>query len=107
MFVVASVSFRPLYLMIILAHDRKRIIHTSVTEHSTAVWLSQQVIEACPWETAPSFLLCDRDTSYGSVFSKRVAAMGITEVVTAPPSPWHHTYAERAIGWIRREDQSG
>jgi putative transposase len=61
------------------------------------------VIEAFPWDTAPSFLLRDRDASYGSVFSKRVAAMGMTEVVTAPRSPWQNAYVEPVIGSIRRE----
>ena len=74
-----------------------------VTRHPTAAWLSQQVIEAFPWETAPRFLLRDRDASYGSVFSNRVAAMGITEVATAPRSPWQNPYVERVIGSIRRE----
>jgi len=69
----------------------------------TAAWLSQQVIEAFPWDTAPSFLLRDRDASYGSVFSKRVAAMGITEVVTAPRFPWQNAYVERVIDSVRRE----
>ena len=74
-----------------------------VTQHPTAAWLAQQIIEAFPWETAPSFLLRDRDAAFGSVFSKRVAAMGITEVVTAPRSPWQNAYVERVIGSIRRE----
>src|ERR1700674_909836 len=65
MFVTVSVSFRLLYVMIILAHDRRKIVRFDVTEHPTAAWLSQQVIEAFPWETAPDFLLRDRDTSYG------------------------------------------
>jgi transposase InsO family protein len=82
---------------------RRRIVRFDVTQHPTAAWLSQQVIEAFPWETAPSFLLRDRDASYGSVFSKRVAAMGITEVVTASRSPWQNAYVERVIGSIRRE----
>src|ERR1700674_2513866 len=56
-----------------------------------------------PWETAPGFLLRDRDASYGSVFTRRVAAMGITEVVTALRSPWQNAYVERVIGSIRRE----
>jgi hypothetical protein len=68
MFVVASVSFRLLYVMIILAHDRRRIIHTAVTEHPTAAWLSRQVTEAFPWDTAPRYLLRDRDASYGQHF---------------------------------------
>ena len=103
MFVAVSASFRLLYVMIILAHDRRRIVRFDVTQHPTAAWLAQQVIEAFPWETAPSFLLRDRDSSYGSVFSKRVAAMGITEVATAPRSPWQNPYVERVIGSIRRE----
>jgi hypothetical protein len=78
-------------------------VRFDVTRHPTAAWLSQQVIEAFPWETAPSFLLRDRDASYGAVFSKRVATMGITEVVTAPRSPWQNAYIERVISSIRRE----
>ena len=70
--------------MIILAHDRRRIIHTAVTELPTAAWLSRQVTEAFPCDTAPHYLLRDCDASHGQHFGKRVAAMGITEVITAP-----------------------
>src|ERR1700687_623915 len=101
-FVAVSASFRLLYVMIILAHGRRKIVRFDVTQHPTTAWLAQ-AIEAFPWETAPRFLLRDRDTSYGSVFSKRVAAMGITEVVTTPRSPWQNAYVERVIGSIRRE----
>src|ERR1700676_2942724 len=103
MFVVASVSFRLLYVMIIVGHDRRKIIRAAVTEHPTAAWLSRQVIEAFPWNTAPRYLLRDRDASYGSEFCNRVKAMGITQVVTAPRSPWQNPYVERVIGSIRRE----
>jgi putative transposase len=98
LFVVASASFRLLHVMIILAHDRGRIIHTAVTEHPTAPWLSRQVTEAFPWDTAPRYLLRDRCASYGSEFCKRVDAMGIIEVITTPRSPWQNAYVERAIG---------
>ena len=74
-----------------------------VIEHPTAGWLSRQVTEAFPWDTAPRLLLRDRDASYGSIFRKRVEAMGITEIVTAPRSPWQNAYVERVIGSIRRE----
>jgi transposase InsO family protein len=103
MFVVASASFRLLYVMIILAHDRRRIVHAAVTEHPTAAWLSRQVTEAFPWDSAPRYLLRDRDASYGADCCWRVEAMGITEVVTAPCSPWQNAYVERLIGSIRRE----
>ena len=65
--------------MIILAHDRRRIIHTAVTEHPTAAWLSRQVTEAFPWDAAPRYLLRDRDASYGQHFRRRIDVMGITE----------------------------
>src|SRR3984893_12712035 len=77
MFVVASASFQLLYVMIILAHDRRKIVRTAVTEHPTAVWLSRQITEAFPWDTAPLYLLRDRDASYGSYFCNRVEAMGV------------------------------
>jgi hypothetical protein len=103
MFVVASISLRLLYVMIILGHDRRKIIRAAVTEHPTAAWLSRQVTEAFPWDTAPSYLLRDRNASFGSEFCNRVEAMGIKEVVTAPRSPWQNPYVERVIGSIRRE----
>jgi transposase InsO family protein len=78
-------------------------MHLNVTQHPTAGWLSRQITEAFPWDTAPRYLLRDRDASYGSDFRCRVEAMGITEVVTAPRSPWQNAYVERVIGSIRRE----
>jgi putative transposase len=87
----------------ILAHDRRKIVRFDVTPYPTAVWLSRQVTEAFPWDTAPHYLLRDRDASYGSYFRSRVRAMGITEVITAPRSPWRNAYVERVIGSIRHE----
>ena len=69
MFVVASASFRLLYVMIILAHDRRTIVSAAVTERPTAAWLSRQAIEAFPWDTPPRYLLRDRDASYGWSFA--------------------------------------
>jgi len=103
MFVVASASFRLLYVMIILAHDRRKIVRFDVTRTPTAGWLARQVTEAFPWDTAPRYLLRDPDSSYGQDFRKQVDAMGITEVVSAARSPWQNAYVERVIGSIRRE----
>ena len=103
MFVVASASFRLLYVMIILAHDRRKIVRFDVTWNPTASWLSRQVTEAFPWDTAPRYLLRDRDASYGAEFRRRVDTMGIREVVTAAHSPWQNAYVERLIGSLRRE----
>jgi len=103
MLVVVSGAFRLLYVVIVLGHARRQIIHFAVTRHPTQDWLSQQITEAFSWDTAPRYLLRDRDASYGPRFRRRVEAMGIDEVVTAPRSPWQNPYAERVIGSIRRE----
>jgi len=103
MFVVATAAFRFLYAIVVLGHDRRKIIHFDITAHPTQAWLSRQMTEAFPWDTAPRYLLRDRDASYGQGFRDRVQAMGIKEVVTAPRSPWQNAYVERIIGSIRRE----
>jgi transposase InsO family protein len=103
MFVVATATFRLLYALIVLSLDRRRVVHFEVTSNPTQYWLAGQVTEAFPWDAAPRYLLRDRDKSYGPAFRHRVRAMGITEVITAPRSPWQNPYAERLIGSIRRE----
>jgi putative transposase len=74
-----------------------------VTEHPTAHWTAQQIVDAFPDESAPSYLLRDRDRVYGEQFRRRVQGMGIEEVLTAPQSPWQNPFAERLIGSVRRE----
>ena len=86
-----------------LSHHRRRILHLNITAHPTAEWAAQQVVEAFPDDTAPRWLHRDRDRIYGAVFQRRVAGMGIAEVVSAPASPWQNPYVERVIGSIRRE----
>ena len=103
MFVVVTATFRLLYALIVLGHDRRKVIHFDVTENPTQDWLARQMTEAFPWDTAPRYLLRDRDASYGQTFRDRVEAMGIEEVVTAPRSPWQNPFVERIIGSIRRE----
>ena len=74
-----------------------------VTAHPTADWAAQQIREAFPWDTAPRYLIRDRDGAYGQSFHSTAMAMGVEEVVTAPRSPWQNPYAERLIGSVRRE----
>ena len=78
-------------------------MHFNITEHPTAEWTAQQVADAFPDDTAPKWLHRDRDGVYGEGFRRRVAGMGIAEVVSAPASPWQNPYAERVTGSIRRE----
>ena len=102
-FVVPTATFRVLFVFVILAHERRRIVHFNITEHPTAKWTAQQIVEAFPWDTAPRYLLRDRDSIYSAAFQERVGHMGIEEVKTAPRSPWQSPYVERLIGSIRRD----
>ncbi len=101
--VVPTAGFRLLYVFIILHHDRRRIVHFGITQNPTAIWIAQQITEAFPWETAPRYLIRDRDGAYGRAVRGRLVAMGIKEVLIAPRSPWQSPYVERIIGSIRRE----
>jgi Integrase core domain len=103
MFIVATATFRILYTLIVLDHVRRKIIHFGVTKNPTQVWLSHQIAEAFPWDTAPRYLLRNRDASYGPVLRSRVKGMGVEEVVIAPRSPWQNPFVEHVVGSIRRE----
>jgi putative transposase len=102
-FVVPTVTYKVLFVLVILAHERRQVIHCNVTEHPTAEWTAQQVVDAFPWDKAPRYLLRDRDGIYGTSFRQRVRHMGIEEILIAPRSPWQNPYVERLIGSIRRE----
>jgi transposase InsO family protein len=102
-FTVPTIRFQVLYVFLVLAHDRRRILHFNVTAHPTAEWTAQQLIQAFPWDSAPCYLLRDRDGIFGETFVQQVKAMGIREVLSAPRSPWQRAFVERVIGSIRRE----
>jgi len=102
-FTVPTATFRVLFVLIVLAHDRRRIVHFNVTDHPTAEWTGQQMVEAFCDGKLPRYLMRDRDGVYGLAFRDRVKALDIEEVVIAPHSPWQNPYAERVIGTLRRE----
>jgi putative transposase len=101
-FVVPTATYRLLFVLVILAHERRRVVHVAITDPPTAAWTAQQLREAFPWNDAPRYLLRDRDAAFHA-WATTATAMEIEEVVTAPRSPWQNAYAERLIGSIRRE----
>ena len=102
-FLVPTLTFRLLFVFVVLRHERRELLHINVTDHPTAVWTAQQIIEAFPDDSAPRFLLRDRDTIYGEEFARRIKRMGIHEVRIAPRAPWQNHFVERVIGSLRRE----
>ena len=99
----AHYSLSVLYVFLVLAHERRRILHFAVTAHPTAEWTAHQLREAFPWETAPRYLMRDRDRIFGYQFVDQLKAMGIHQVLSAPRSPWQRAYIDRFISSIRRE----
>jgi putative transposase len=101
-FVVPTVTYRLLFVLVILAHRRRDVVHFAVTEHQTALWTAQQLREVFPEDAAPRYLIHDRDRAFAAL-ATTASGMGIQELRTAPRSPRQNAYVERLIGSIRRE----
>jgi len=102
-FTVPTITMKVLFVFIVLEHHRRQVLHFNVTEHPTAAWTSQQIVESFADRDAPRYLIRDRDRIYGDDVRLRISSMGIQEVLTAPQSPWQNPYVERLIGSIRRD----
>jgi len=87
-----TIGFQVLYVFLVLAHDRRRILHVDVTDHPTAAWTAQQLREAFPWDTAPRYLLRDRDAIFGRDFVEQVAALGMSKVLSTYGAPWQRVH---------------
>jgi putative transposase len=102
-FTVPTIRFQVVYVFLVLAHQRRRVVHFNATAHPTAEWTAQQLREAFPFDQIPRYLLRDRDKIFGDDFRRQVADMKIQELLSTPRSPWQRAYVERLIGSIRRE----
>lgn len=102
-FTVPTATFGVLLGFLVLAHDRRRVLHFNVTANPSAEWTPRQLVQAFPEERAPRFLVRDRDGTYGDRVRRTLEVLGIEEVVTAARSPWQNAFAERLIGSLRRE----
>jgi transposase InsO family protein len=100
---VSTLTGRVLFVFVLISHNRRRIVHVNCTERPTSTWTAQQLVEAFPEDTTPRYLLRDRDSIYDDTVRRRIASLGITDVVSSPHSPWQSPYVERVIGSIRRE----
>jgi putative transposase len=72
---VPTVQLRVLYVLVVLAHDRRRVLYFNVTEHPTAVWAAQQIVVAFPDDSAPKYMVRDRDGIYGEHFRKSTVSI--------------------------------
>ncbi len=103
LYVVPTLAFERLFAFLIMGHGRRQLLWFAVTRHPTAEWLAQQIVEAFPWDKAPTYLVRDNDGAYGQAFLTRVRTMGIRDRPISPRSPWQNPYVERLIGTLRRD----
>src|SRR5213078_4497531 len=103
LFVVPTIGFIQLYVLVIVQLARRELVSINVTAHPTAEWIAQQITEAFPWNEVPRYLIRDRDRVYGTVVTRRLRAMGIRDKPISAGSPWQNGFAERLIGTLRRE----
>ena len=102
-FTVPTATFRVLYCFFVISHGRRRILHFNATEHPNSQWIVQQLREAFPEETAPHYLILDRDGKFGNDVTEVIKYMGSKPIRTAYRSPWQNGVAERWVGSCRRE----
>jgi transposase InsO family protein len=103
LFTVPTLTFKTLYVLVFIAHDRRELVHVNVTANPTAAWVWRQVIEATPWGHTPRHLLHDRDAVYGRDFRRRARRIGIDAISTPIRAPRANAGIERLIGTLRRE----
>ncbi|MGH9548295.1 MAG: integrase core domain-containing protein [Terriglobales bacterium] len=101
--VVPTLTFDSLFAFLVVGHGRRQLLWFAVTRQPTAEWLAQQIVEAFPWDAAPTYLVRDNDGAYGQTFTSRLRAMGIRDRPISPRSPWQNPYVERLIGTLRRD----
>ena len=102
-FTVPTIRLQVLFVFLAIEHRRREVLHFNVTDHPTSAWVAQQIVEAFADREAPKYLIRDRDGVYGNEVRRRLGSLGVSEVLTAPQSPWQNAYVERLIGSIRRE----
>ena len=100
---VPTLTFRTLYVLVVVSHARRELLHPNVTTSPTAAWVWRQLIAATPWVRAPRYLVRDRDAVYGREFVPRARGLGVETVLTPVRAPRANAVAERLVGTLRRE----
>jgi hypothetical protein len=77
--VVPTLTFECLFAFLVVGHGRRQLLWFAVTRYPTAEWLAQQIVEAFPCDTAPTYLVRNNDGAYGQAFTRRVRTMGIRD----------------------------
>ena len=102
-FTVPTLRFGLLSCFFVIGHDRRRILHWNVTRHPTTAWVSQQLREAFPYDSAPRHLIFDREHIFQGEVLETAESLGVSPIRIAIRSPWQNGVAERFVGSCRRD----
>jgi transposase InsO family protein len=102
-FTVPTLTFGILYCFFVIAHDRRRILHFNSTRHPSSAWVTQQLREAFPYDSAPKYLIFDRGANFNQEVIDTVKSFGVQPKRTSFQSPWQNGVAERWVGSCRRD----
>ncbi len=102
-FAVPTATFRVLYCFFVISHSRRKVLHFNATEHPTSRWIGQRLREAFPDDTAPCYLILDRDRKYEGEVTEVLQSMNSELIQTSYQSRWQNGVAERWVGSCRRE----
>lgn len=103
-FTVPTLTFKILYVLIIINHGTRKIEHFAVTMNPHTDWLKQQLRNATPYDHKPKYLVHDNDPVFTSkAFQTWLKVSGIISKKTSYKSPWQNPYAERVVGTLRQE----
>ena len=100
---VPTINFKLMYVLVMIEHNRRKLIYFNVTKNPIAEWCIQQIRNLLFNYVTPKYLIRDRDGKYGNMFNGIIKQFGIDPIVTSYRSPWQNGYVERVIGSIKRE----
>jgi transposase InsO family protein len=103
LFVVQTLTFRTLWVLLFITHGRRELVHVHVTAHPTAAWVWRQLVEATAWGRRPRHLVRDRDAVYGGDFVARATGLGVETVLTPVRAPRANAIAERVVRTLRND----
>ena len=102
--VVPMLTFKILYILVIISHERRKIEHFAITEHPTAAWMKQQIREATAFGRQPKYLIHDNGKMFlAKSFQQFLSFCDIVSKRITYYSPWQNGICERFIGTLRRD----
>jgi transposase InsO family protein len=94
---------RQLFILNIIEHESRKVIHSMATYHPTSAWVAQRLREIFPFDSAPKYMLLDRDKIFYPIVSRILPSMGTIVRRSAYKCPWQNGVVERFNCMLQEE----